>query len=341
MRGVDFARLVAALGVVAIHCGDKSGSAAELGEFLRRFCVPFFFAAGAFFLVRDAIHAAGPIGTGRRLERLLVPYACWSVIYLVARLVKTAVVGRPADGRLLGGSLWDVVLLGKAAVHLYFLPVLAAGLLVGGWLTPLWRWLSRRLFLVPWLIAFAFAAGGFITWLPIPTTTHPAILNLLRLLTGVVLFLPSLLGAVLLVSALDAIGGPGALQQRRWIAPAALTSFALLNLPAVAASGIPSIVHGWLLATLLLVAAVAWPGTLLNHPRIALVVTLPYGVYLAHHLVIEGLRLAARLVHLPWPSTLGLGGMLAVTVAATLGSTAVVLLLRRWKPGRRWLLGEG
>lgn len=340
LHGVDLARLFAAIGVVAIHCGDKSGAAAELGEFLRRFCVPFFFAAGAFFLVRDARRDTAPLRIGRRLERLLLPYACWSGIYLAARILKGILLDRAAGERLSAVSIWDILLLGKAAVHLYFLPVLAVGLLFGGWLAPVWRWLARRLFIVPWLIAFAFALGGFITWLPLPSSTHPALLNLLRLLTGVVLFLPSLLGSVLLLSALDALGGPAALQSRRWLTPVALLAFAGLNLPVVAAGGIPPVVHSWIVATLVLVAAVAWPGTSRHHPAMAFALTLPYGVYLSHHLVIEALRLMARLVHIPWPATLGLGGMLVLTLFATLGSVVLVLLLRRHRQTRRWLLGE-
>jgi len=147
--GLDLLRGVAAYAVVVIHTGKLmiySGFptnewTAALTE-ISRFAVPFFLAISFYFMIRKlyttASHSSWVFQLKSKWHRLLVPYLCWSTIYLSLRLLKA--LGRP-DG--LGQLFQDpvmIIFLGGASIHLYFLPLL----FLGSFLLIIPEYLARR-----------------------------------------------------------------------------------------------------------------------------------------------------------------------------------------------------
>ena len=338
--GLDVVRLLAAFGVVVIHCGDKIGLAEVFGEALRRCCVPYFLAAAAFLLVREILEFGGPPRIGRRLRRLLVPYALWSLIYVGARLAKWSILGRSVGQTPLSGQFWEILLLGRAAVHLYFLPMLAVGLAIGAWLTPFLRWLEGHLLWIPWLIGAAFFLYDFCVSLPFPNGLGSAALNCSRLLISAILFLPWLFTGVLLRVLVDPGGQMAGSRTSPWIAPLGMVLFVILDLPGVAAFEIAESIHSWMLGECLLVIALTLPANWAMRSGVTPWLSYAFGVYLVHHLVIMMLSGLAEALRIPWPKVLGLPGLVGVTFVGIVGSLAAVAVMRRWSVTRRWLLGE-
>jgi surface polysaccharide O-acyltransferase-like enzyme len=146
MWGVDLGRALAAVAVVIIHAsaaGDApvSSAAATLRE-LASFAVPFFLATSAVFGVKSisATRSAWSIAR-QRLVRLLVPYAAWTVVYIGLKALSAAMADDPERLRSLFRDPGRLVLLGGASVQLYFLPMLAVGML----LLPVADAVARRL----------------------------------------------------------------------------------------------------------------------------------------------------------------------------------------------------
>jgi peptidoglycan/LPS O-acetylase OafA/YrhL len=340
LAGVDAMRWIAAVGVVVVHCGDKQPAAEFVGKFFLNFAVPFFYAAGAYFLVRETLITGEQPRLATRLRRLLVPYVCWSAIYLGARLAKGVLLGSVEHRAPWSTEGWRVVFLGGAAVHLYFLPVLALGLITGWLLAPVLRWLAKR----PAGLAFAVALawGGFLAfdqW-EVPRSIPPGLLTALRCLSAMLIFGPYLLASVMLQLALEAAGDVAGLQSRRIILPAALVVFVGMN-TAFTFGWLDWdwTLVGWLLAFPLLLAALAWRADFARHPSVAAIMPLSFGVYLVHHLVIEAFRMGARLLGFAWPERVSIPQMLLLT-----GATVAVSLVIAWQIGksafgRRGLLG--
>jgi len=121
---LDWLRVAAMVGVVTIHVTSTfiylPSGAALLGMNLAfwlnqivRFAVPAFILASGYALgLKDGEDAAWP-KTGRRLIKLLLPYAVWTCIYWCK------------DHRLDLAGLPRALLTGTAAAHLYFVVVLA------------------------------------------------------------------------------------------------------------------------------------------------------------------------------------------------------------------------
>ncbi len=140
---LDLLRTVAMVGIIGIHVtADPSGAAWEawpaseriVPVLLRTAMAPFdiaIFIGASFFLLahtleRSSASYSGIIG--RRLERLLVPFAFWSLVYLAVRFLKAEHFGYAAGYRaeLSDVSSWvRYALLGSAQYHLHFLPFLA------------------------------------------------------------------------------------------------------------------------------------------------------------------------------------------------------------------------
>ena len=144
--GVDFGRAVAALAVVVIHaCAAGDGivrsSTATVREVVS-FAVPFFLATSAVFAVRSISATRSAWAVARqRLSRLLLPYAAWTLIYVALKAASSKLADDPERLRALFRDPGRLVLLGGASVQLYFLPMLAVGMLV----LPLVDAAARRL----------------------------------------------------------------------------------------------------------------------------------------------------------------------------------------------------
>ena len=134
--GVELFRGVAAYGVVVIHADALmrySGFPTDYWTVafaeINRFAVPFFLAASFYFmtgkLYANVNHFPRGFNLKSKWKRLLIPYLCWSAIYLCLRLIKA--LSRPDGLATLFQDPVALIFLGGASVHLYFLPLLFLG----------------------------------------------------------------------------------------------------------------------------------------------------------------------------------------------------------------------
>lgn len=136
---VDVIKLFAAFGVVMIHLAPSTPAAETLSRCFLSFAVPFFVLSAMYFLLEKVRKNPFMTLQEMRFDRLMVPYASWTTIYMIMRYVKFRSMGKPMP---LEGI--NAIFYGASAVHLYFLPLLLVfqGLLVG--LFGLFAWPGRR-----------------------------------------------------------------------------------------------------------------------------------------------------------------------------------------------------
>jgi len=149
--GLDLGRLVAAFFVVAIHAGpgaEAPGFSGEIFNQAARFAVPFFFCISGFLFAKSCLHDPSIRTLWRYEWRVLSLHLFWSIVYFLNPSV-TAVqaIGLSASYR----ERWEALiadplnlLLKGTALHLWFLPSLAMGLLI--------LWLVNRRSPVPGVI---------------------------------------------------------------------------------------------------------------------------------------------------------------------------------------------
>jgi peptidoglycan/LPS O-acetylase OafA/YrhL len=134
LTGIDLFRGVGAFAVAILHSGDASNSFTidEGAVALRQFCsfvVPFFLIT-SFYLVIHRFSVTGKsYSIQSRVQRLLLPYAFWSIVYLVVRSAKFLLL-HEADGFEKISDIISVIFFGAASVPLYFIPLLFIGSLL-------------------------------------------------------------------------------------------------------------------------------------------------------------------------------------------------------------------
>jgi peptidoglycan/LPS O-acetylase OafA/YrhL len=132
LLGVDLLRGIAAYAVVFIHSGDEqlglpvSPAAINL-KMIFYFAVPFFLATSFYFLISQPNIDISRRFWKSRINRILIPYASWSISYLIFRSIfffQSQQMGR----------FWDlfqdplaIICFGAASYQLYFLPLLFTG----------------------------------------------------------------------------------------------------------------------------------------------------------------------------------------------------------------------
>jgi len=129
--GIDLFRIIAAFGVIIIHgLGGipMDNNASQLGHIFSAFSVPFFLAT-AFYLAGISLQSKpNKFSLKKRMQRILVPFACWTAIYLVARAAKQFILNDHSFNKLISDPIG--LLFGSAGVQLYFLPMLATGTVI-------------------------------------------------------------------------------------------------------------------------------------------------------------------------------------------------------------------
>ena len=130
LLGVDLVRGFAAYGVVVIHTlgnQPRSPSGARFVALFLGFAVPYFLAV-SLYLTAGRLLSKGPHGFLRsRIERMIVPYLVWTSLFVAFRVLLYVSSGRSAELPALVGSPLPLILLGKAAAPLYFVPLLFVG----------------------------------------------------------------------------------------------------------------------------------------------------------------------------------------------------------------------
>jgi fucose 4-O-acetylase-like acetyltransferase len=151
LLSIDLFKGIAAYAVVIIHTGKLmiySGFPTNYWTIafieISRFAVPFFLVTSFYFMTSNLYKKANNfsliVHLKSKIYRLLIPYLCWSAIYLTFRLVKA--VSRPSGLEQLFQDPVMIIFLGGASIHLYFLPLL----FLGSFLITVPEYLARKQF---------------------------------------------------------------------------------------------------------------------------------------------------------------------------------------------------
>jgi len=131
LTGVDLLRGIAVFAVASVHVGDPHNTSTTFwAQEFQSFCgfaVPFFLAASFYFAINKLYTSKSHYSLGLRAKRLLLPYAFWSLIYLLVRSVKFLILHQHDELNKLYADPIALVFFGGAAIPLYFLPLLFIG----------------------------------------------------------------------------------------------------------------------------------------------------------------------------------------------------------------------
>jgi surface polysaccharide O-acyltransferase-like enzyme len=129
--GIDLFRGLAVLAVAILHVVDGDSIALVAGwrqiTNFALFTVPFFLALSFYLAIEKLYLSPQPYSLRARLTRLLVPYLCWSTVYLLYKMIKYGAVGEVSKVVNVFADPLALICFGGTAFHLYFLPLLAVG----------------------------------------------------------------------------------------------------------------------------------------------------------------------------------------------------------------------
>jgi peptidoglycan/LPS O-acetylase OafA/YrhL len=145
LLGIDLVRGIASYAVIQVHSGDETWGlpvdpSAITFRLLFYFAVPFFLAASFFFSVRKTANSNSWSFWKSKIERILIPYAVWSLLYLVFRVTFFLIAGKSAKLQALLSDPLSIFFFGGASYQLYFLPLLFAGT----WIILLSNYLEKQ-----------------------------------------------------------------------------------------------------------------------------------------------------------------------------------------------------
>lgn len=320
---VDFARLLAACGVIALHVPASTGGAHWLDIVFWPLCVPFFFVVSLVYFVANL--AKGEVNLQSIFERswyrLVIPYLAWTAIYTGLLVAKTLLVHGSREF-----TWWRILLYGESAVQLYFLPTL---LLLQSLALALHLLLragpNRR---VPgWLLLLG--SSVYLGW----GIQHQCFgLATVGSVAGISIYLATAF----------------------WLAPATnntqpTASYLVLGgVCTLAAIGCNAVGYTALLAGYPLILPLGGVGLLLltvgfpalrTAPWLAQMATTSFGIYLCHVLFLEATEFLLECLHLSGISYTFPVELLEITLLFGV-ATLFTLLLRRVPLTRRLLLGE-
>ncbi len=314
---VDAVRLLAAFGVILIHLAPSTDACAAFTRLFLAFAVPYFLMISLYFFIVRITSLAAPRLADLRLDRLLVPYAVWSAIYTVLRVLKFRLAGRPFVF-----APFEFAFYGGAGVQLYFIPLLllfqalALALIFLG-RSSRWRWTGLA-------VALGAALFGYTG-----QAQHYAFFDdaLAR-------------GAVYVALAFLLRAGQATRLGRRvnlflgWLVIPLIVTTAFFGTPLYALGLLAGPVVGYAVAACALNARFQT-----SDPLLLTLFTSSYGVYLAHFGFLEGFEfLANRFGVLPIPYSIA--AKLCVASGIFLSCLGFISLARRHRLSAYLFLGE-
>lgn len=156
--GIDLMKGIAAYSVAVLHAGDvtNSTSVGFWATQMQRFCsfaVPFFLIT-SFYLLINRMHVTGKsYSLKNRFQRLIIPYAIWSIFFLLMRSAKFLLL-HETDGFEKVSDVVSIIFFGAAGLPLYFLPLLFTGTLL---LNPLSCLIKKDIKLTPLFLVLLFS----------------------------------------------------------------------------------------------------------------------------------------------------------------------------------------
>jgi peptidoglycan/LPS O-acetylase OafA/YrhL len=145
LLGIESIRGLATYAVILVHSGDRAWglpidpAAVEFRLFFY-FAVPFFLAAAFYFLTAKPEVVYSAKFWRSKVERLLIPYAVWSIIFFIFRAIIFSLTYKTDRLQQLFQDPLAIVFFGGASYHLYFLPLLLTGTLLVLFIPLLVKW---------------------------------------------------------------------------------------------------------------------------------------------------------------------------------------------------------
>ena len=132
LLGIELCRGLATYAVILVHSGDETWGIpvdpnAVTFRLLFYFAVPYFLATAFYFMTANPEIGKSPKFWRSRVDRIVIPYACWTVIFLISRVIVFTLSHKPDRLQQLLQDPVSIIFLGGASYHLYFLPLLLAG----------------------------------------------------------------------------------------------------------------------------------------------------------------------------------------------------------------------
>ncbi|MEN3940527.1 acyltransferase family protein [Prosthecobacter sp. SYSU 5D2] len=322
---LDLGRCFFAFCVVFVHLGPADASSDAVGRAFNMLSVPFFITLALYFFIhrlRTFTHKGKHVRSslkGLRFDRICVPYAAWTLIYISMRFIKHGLQDQPFIPDWL-----HLLFFGGAGVHLYFLPflMLCQTWVLGFFLIfqPCLKWRAAGLI-------FLISAAGF---------------GLLGMSRAYLMFESALHDSLLYAGLAAVVHWRMGRGQVRW--PESLCYY--LTVIVLAAGPAFEILPPWMEGGQKALAGFGVTMLLLSLPSIrrlpasvVAVVTSTYGIYLSHHALIETVEVAASRLGLSLvPYSLASRTFIALLTCLVCALT--VIFIRKNKPLRYLLLGE-
>lgn len=132
LLGIELFRGLSAYAVILVHSGDETwGVPINDSAILFRqnfyFAVPFFLITAFYFMTQKPDIGYSIRFWKSKIERILIPYLIWSVIFLVFRIAFFTITQKHGRIETLLGDPLSLIFFGGASYHLYFLPLLFTG----------------------------------------------------------------------------------------------------------------------------------------------------------------------------------------------------------------------
>ena len=145
LLGIDLFRGIAAYAVILVHSGDATwglpiNQAAENFRLLFYFAVPFFIAVSFYLMVNRPHISISRKFWRSRIERILIPYGIWTILYFVLKLALFPLTNQTNQVNSFLQDPWGIIFFGGISYHLYFLPLI----FVGSSLVILARYLQKN-----------------------------------------------------------------------------------------------------------------------------------------------------------------------------------------------------
>lgn len=116
---IDLFKLLASIGVIALHVKVSTQAAETYNNFFWPLCVPYFYTTSLIYYIASSKKTTIQNQYSKIFIRIIVPYLAWTIIYMSLFLVKDFITGKSRDI-----ELWRIIFYGESAVQLYFVPTL-------------------------------------------------------------------------------------------------------------------------------------------------------------------------------------------------------------------------
>jgi peptidoglycan/LPS O-acetylase OafA/YrhL len=359
LLGVDLLRGIAAYAVVFVHSGDESlglpiSQAAISLRMLFYFAVPFFLATSFYFLTSKAEIDTSQQFWRSRVDRILIPYAVWSIIYIIFRSI-FFLYSHQMDR--LQDWLRDplaIVFFGGASYQLYFLPLL----FTGTFLVMIAKYMQKihtsriivgclaifSLIAYEWLLSFGnafrlnpntafqnlFQTAGW------DLSSFPLLRLFLVQIAWLLNCLPFLFIGILLIPLCDRIN--------RWnsfcrlITACLCGAIFLLSSPTIFVD-IPSILRNVLQAYSLLLISIILSGYIKKGWIFQSVGNCSFGIYLIHPFAMLGVKGVAAKILPVLSREVSIASMIIISIGSFMISWMSIALIRRNKWIAKYTLG--